>query len=284
MSLQAGLLDGIRKWIRPGWKASFMTWCVYSFLRMIRPRAGIALANLKLAFPDSDPAWRRRTLSKVYLHFSSILSEYLVVQNDPAQVLEWFTECKGKEYLDSQISSRKGAVLLMSHFGNWELMAAWLAQNGFPIYGVIQNPKDPGLAELIGRYRKNIGGEPIPKQFMLREPVKRLKEGKMVVMAGDQNWCGKGALRIPFFGKECGTAGGPSGYALLADVPLIPVAAFRLGPFNYRMEIGPPIDEPSRGTREAKVLEMTLAANQWTENLIKRAPEQWLWMHRRWRD
>ena len=261
-----------------------MTGCVYALLKMIRPRAGVALANMELAFPDSDPAWRRSTLSKVYLHFSSILSEYLVVQNDPAQVLKWFIGCEGKEYLDSQISSRKGAVLLMSHFGNWELMAAWLAQNGFPVYGVIQNPGDPGLAELIDRYRKNIGGKPIPKQFMLREPVKRLKEGKMVVVAGDQNWGGRGALRIPFFGKVCGTASGPAGFALLAEVPLIPVVAFRLGPFCYRMEIGPPIGEPPVGTREEKVLKMTIAANQWTESIIKKAPEQWLWMHRRWRD
>lgn len=284
MSLQAGLLDGIRKWIRPGWRASFVTGCVYLFLRIIRPRNGVALSNMELAFPDSCPAWRKKTLSRVYLHFASILSEYLVVQNDPRQVLEWFTACEGKEYLDRQISSGKGAVLLMSHFGNWELMAAWLAQNGFPIYGVIQNPSEPGLADLIERYRKNIGGRPIPKQFMLREPVKRLKEGKMVVVAGDQNWGGRGALRIPFFGKECGTAGGPAGFALIAEVPLIPVAAFRLGSFSYRMEIGPPIEEPPHGTREEKVLEMTVAANRWTESIITRAPEQWLWMHRRWRD
>lgn len=239
---------------------------------------------MEVAFPNSDSAWRRRILSEVYLHFASILSEYLAVQNAPAQVLEWFVGCEGKEYLDRQVSSCKGAVLLMSHFGNWELMAAWLAQNGFPVYGIIRNPSNQGLAELIDGYRKNIGGKPIPKQFMLREPVKRLKEGKMVVMAGDQNWAGRGALRVPFFGKECGTASGPAGFALLADVPLIPVAAFRLGSFSYRMEIGPPIGEPSRGTREEKVLKMTIAANRWTENIIKRAPEQWLWMHRRWRD
>lgn len=284
MSLQAGLLDGIRKWIRPGWRASFVTGFVYSLLRIIRPRESVALANMEVAFPDSDPAWRRKNLSKVYLHFSSILSEYLVAQNEPAKVLDWFIECRGKDYLDRQLLSRKGAVLLMSHFGNWELMAAWLVQNGFPVYGVIQNPSDTGLAELIDRYRKNIGGKPIPKRFMLREPVKRLREGNMVVVAGDQNWGGRGALRIPFFGKDCGTAGGPAGFALIAEVPLVPVAAFRLAPFRYRMEIGPPIEEPSYGTREEKVLEMTIAANQWTESIIKRAPEQWLWMHRRWRD
>ncbi|MDO9508562.1 MAG: lysophospholipid acyltransferase family protein [Thermovirgaceae bacterium] len=284
MSLQARVLDGIRKWIRPGWRASFVTGSVYALLRIVRPRRSVALANMEIAFPGSTSGWRRETLSRVYRHFASILAEYLVVQNDPSMVLEWFTGCEGKDHLDRQLSEGKGAVLLMSHFGNWELMAAWLVQNGFPIYGVIQNPSDPGLAELIDRYRKNIGGEPIPKQFMLREPVKRLKEGKMVVVAGDQSWGGRGALRIPFFGKECGTAGGPAGFSLLAGVPLIPVAAFRLGPFSYRIEIGPPIDEPALGTREDKVLEMTIAANRWTESIIKRAPEQWLWMHRRWRD
>ncbi len=284
MSLQARVLDGIRKWIRPGWRASLVSGSVYAILCVIRPRRSVAIANMETAFPDSTPAWRRKNLSRVYRHFASILAEYLAVQNDPSIVLKWFVECEGKEYLDRQISAGKGAVLLMSHFGNWELMAAWLVQNGFPVYGVIQNPSDPGLAELIDRYRKNIGGKPIPKRFMLREPVKRLKEGKMVVVAGDQNWGGRGALRIPFFGKECGTASGPASFAILADVPLVPVAAFRLGSFSYRMEIGPPINEPPSGTREEKVLEMTSAANRWTESIIKKAPEQWLWMHRRWRN
>jgi len=284
MSLQASVLDGIRKWIRPGWRASFVTGGVCALLRIIRPRSAVAMANLELAFPDSDPGWRKYILARVYHHFAAILSEYLVEQNDPTLVSEWFSETQGKEYLDRQIESGRGAVLLMAHFGNWELMAAWLFQNGFPVSGVIQNPTDPDLADLIDRYRKNIGGEPIPKQFMLREPLKRLHEGRMVVVAGDQNWGGKGALRIPFFGKECGTAGGPAGFALLADVPLIPVAAIRLGPFSYRMEIGPPIETPSFGKREEKVLEMTVAANRWTEGIIRRAPEQWLWMHRRWRD
>lgn len=284
MSLQAELLDCIRRWIRPGWRASFATAFVYALLRVIRPRRSVALDNMEIAFPESSESWRRDNLSRVYLHFASILSEYLVVQNDPSRVIEWFEECEGKHYLDRQIAEGRGAVLLMSHFGNWELMAAWLAKKGYPVYGVIQTPSDPGLAELIDRYRKNIGGTPIPKQFMLLEPVKRLREGKMVVMAGDQYWRGRGALRIPFFGKECGTAGGPAGFSLVAGVPLIPVVAFRLGSFRYRLEIGPPIEEPTCATRSEKVLEMSLAANRWTESIIKKAPEQWLWMHRRWRD
>ena len=219
-----------------------------------------------------------------YRHFAAVLAEYLVVQNDPSQVLNWFVETSGEKWLQDQQDKGKGAVLLMSHFGSWELMAAWLAQKGYPVSGVIQNPKDEDLADLINSYRKNIGGKPIPKQFMLREPVKRLKEGDMVVLAGDQNWGGRGALYLPFFGKNCGTAGGPAGFALLAEVPLIPVVAFRLGSFRYRIEIGPPIDIPSSGSRETMILYMTKAANRWTEGIIKRAPEQWLWMHRRWRD
>lgn len=284
MSLQSGTLEAVRKWIKPGLRSGMVTWAVYSALRVIRPRSAVALSNLKIAFPDSTPSWREKTLAGVYRHFAAVLSEYLVVQNNPSQVLDWFVETKGENWLEKQKEEGRGAVLLMSHFGSWELMAAWIACRGYPVYGVIQNPKDEDLADLIDSYRKNIGGKPIPKQFMLREPVKRLKEGNMVVLAGDQNWGGKGALRLPFFGKECGTAGGPAGFALIAQVPLIPVAAFRLGPFRYSIEIGPPIDEPDAGSREERVLAMTKAANLWTEGIIRRAPEQWLWMHRRWRD
>ncbi len=284
MSFQADLLDGIRKWIRPGWRSSLVTRVVYVLLLIVRPRRGVALENMKIAFPASTSRWRSKNLSRVYSHFASILSEYLVVQNGPEQVVEWFKETRGMELLERQREEGKGAVLLMSHFGNWELMAAFLVQRGFQIYGVIQNPVDPGLAALIERYRKNIGGKPIPKQFMLRDPIKRLREGNMVVVAGDQNWGGKGALRISFFGRDCGTAGGPAGFSLIADVPLLPAVAFRTGSFSYRLEIGPAIKKPVTGTRDEKIIEMTAAACKWNESIIERAPEQWLWMHRRWRD
>jgi KDO2-lipid IV(A) lauroyltransferase len=212
------------------------------------------------------------------------LAEYLVVQNDPAQVDDWFVASSGLEWLQKQASIGKGAVILMVHFGSWELMSAWLGRRGFPLYAVIQEPDDGDLAKLIEKYRRNIGGKPIPKRSMLTEPVKRLREGAMVVLAGDQNWRGKGALRLPFFGKECGTAGGPAAFSIMAEVPLLPVAVTRLGPFKYRIDIGPPIVQPLEGSREAKVMAMTREANSWIEELIRKAPEQWLWMHRRWRD
>ncbi|HPA58951.1 MAG TPA: lysophospholipid acyltransferase family protein [Synergistales bacterium] len=284
MSLQAHALEAVRKWIRPGWRADLVSGVLYGSLRVVAPRREVALRNMEIAFPESSPSWRRENLSRVYRHFAASLAEYLVVQNAPSLVDEWFIQSYGLEWLQKQASRGKGAVILMAHFGSWELMAAWLARRGFPIYGIIKDPDDRDLAELIEKYRRNIGGRPISKQFTLKEPVRRLRDGGMVVIAGDQNWGGNGALRIPFFGKECKTPGGPAAFAIMAEVPLIPVAATRLGSFRYRIDIGPPIDEPCVGTREEKMLTMTREASLWTERVIRKAPEQWLWMHRRWRD
>ena len=284
MSLQAHALEAVRKWIRPGWRAALASGVLYGLLRVVAPRRKVALGNMEIAFPKSSPSWRRENLSRVYRHFAASLAEYLVVQNDPSLVDKWFIDSSGLEWLREQASEGRGAVILMAHFGSWELMAAWLARRGFPIYGIIKDPDDRDLAELIEKYRRNIGGRPISKQSALKEPVRRLREGGMVVIAGDQNWGGKGALRIPFFGKDCQTAGGPAAFAIMAEVPLIPVAATRLGSFRYRIDIGPPIDEPGDGTREEKMLIMTREASLWTERMIRKAPEQGLWMHRRWRD
>ena len=284
MSLQSGLLEAARKWVRPGWRAGLLTGVLYGALRLLAPRRRMALSNMAIAFPGSTPAWRKKNLSRVYRHFAASLTEYLVVQNAPALVDGWFVASSGLEWLSGQASVGKGAVLLMAHFGSWELMAAWLGRRGFDLYGVIQEPEDIDLAELIEKYRRNIGGKPIPKRSMLTEPVRRLREGAMVVLAGDLHWGGNGALSLSFFGKECGTAGGPASFAIMAGVPLVPVAATRLGPFKYRIDIGPPIEQPPEGSRETRVVAMTREANRWIEGLIRKAPEQWLWMHRRWRD
>ena len=283
MSWKVCVLEGFRKSIRPGWRAKLSAGFIYSVLSAVRPRKQVALDNLKTAFPQSGEAWRNDMLKKIYSHFSWITVEYLAAQNDLNKVDDWFVECEGKEHLDELLAQGRGAVLLMAHLGNWELMGAWLVRQGYPVYAVVRDPDEPDLAALTVQYRENIGVHPIPKEGILKEPVRQLKKGNMVVVAGDQNW-GRHGLQVPFFDKVCGTAGGPAAFGLLSGTPVVPVAAIRKGPFRYAMKILPPLEVPPEGKRDEKVLAMTTEANRVIEDLIRQTPEQWLWMHRRWRD
>lgn len=266
----------------PGIRARTVAGVLSVLLAAYGPRRDVALANMALVFPGWEPSKRKQVLRRVYRHYAWILVEYLATLNDPPSVLKWFVKTEGKEFLDETVAKKNGAVLLFGHFGNWELLGGWLAFSGYPIDAMVREPDNSELRDLLQSYRNIMGMGTIAKDS-LREPLKRLKQGRFVGIAGDQHW-GSMGIDVPFFGRSCSTASGPAAYALLSGAPLIPIAAYRLGPFRYCFEAQKPVKIPASGSRDEKIREMTAECNRALEKMIRRAPEQWLWMHRRWRD
>ena len=142
---------------------------------LIRPRGKVALDNLRQAFPDSDETWRRKTVRKCYRHISWMVAEYLSLVSDPSRVHFWVVEIEGKEILDDLRDSGRGAIILTGHVGNWELLAGWLAQSGYPLTAVVRNPDDPNLSELIETYRAALGVGTIEKHFIMKDAVRFAK-------------------------------------------------------------------------------------------------------------
>lgn len=264
-----------------GVRADLFDCFLSSLLKMAKPRRKVAMDNLSIAFPQSDAEWRKKILIKAYNHLSSALVEYIVALNDPEVVVSWFEKTEGKEYLDEALANGKGAILLFGHFGNWELLGGWLALSNYPVYAMVRKHDDKDLEELIDSYRRRMGLKVIDKDN-IREPVRQLKKGHFVAIAGDQHW-GEGGIKAPFFGKLCSTPPGPAMYAFLTGAPIIPIAAYRDGKYTYTFEAQPPIRPQRQADKQKEISRLTIKANQAIEEMVKKAPEQWLWMHRRWR-
>ncbi len=282
MKGKAAALDAFRKWVRPGLRAKAVAAFFSGGLRLIGPRREVALENLRLAFPDSDEKWQKDTVKKCYQHIAWMVAEYLSLVRDPRQVLSWVTEIQGKEILDDLKRSGEGAIILAAHVGNWELLAAWLAQAGYPLTAVVRNPDDPGMAELIEKYRAVMGVGTIEKHFIMRDAVRFARNGGFLGLLPDQAWDSSG-IRGPFFGRMCYTAGGPAAIAHLAKVPVVPVVSYRLEPFRHRVVISPPLPMAEGVGRDETIRENVLRMNRAVEDMIRPFPEQWLWLHRRWK-
>jgi KDO2-lipid IV(A) lauroyltransferase len=282
MKGRAAVLDGIRKWIRPGWRTRAVASFFFGGLMLIRPRRNVALDNLRQAFPESDEAWRKETVRKCYAHIAWMVAEYLSLVSDPAQVNSWVVETEGKEILDDLRDSGRGAIILTGHVGNWELLAGWLAQSGYPLTAVVRNPDDPNLSELIENYRAKLGVGTIEKHFIMKDAVRFAKKGGFLGLLPDQAWHSAG-VHGPFFGRMCYTAGGPAAIAHLAGVPVVPVVSYRLAPFRHRVIISPPIPMAEDVDRNRAIQENTHRMNRAIEKMIRPFPEQWLWLHRRWK-
>ena len=251
-------------------------------LRCIRPRKKEALDNLLQAYPASDEEWRRETVRKCYIHLSWMVAEYLSLVSRPREVLSWVVSAEGKEILDGLKSSGRGCVILAGHVGNWELLAAWLAQSGYPLTAVVRNPDDPGLAGLIEDYRRRAGVGTFEKHFVMKEAVRFAKRGGFLGLLPDQAWNSSG-IRGAFFGRTCFTAAGPAAMAHLAEVPVVPVVSYRIAPFRHRVVISPPLLLRTEGNRGDILQENTFMMNEAIEKMIRVCPEQWLWFHRRWK-
>lgn len=262
-----------------GWRGRRAASLISALARCVGPRKAVGLDNLAWAFPDRDEAWRRDLLDQVYDHLALSLVEFLIVQKDPDQALSWVDEISGLEHFEDALAQGRGVILLTGHIGNWELLGAWLCRRGYPVYAVVQRNEDPEMEALIEESRQRIGLKTLSKSFGMRSSLQALREGAVVALLADQHG---GDCPVDFMGRRAMTFSGPAAFSLLSGAPIVPVVSFRKAPFRHQVLALPPLAHPE-GNRREQIRALTCRANEVLESLIGLHPEQWLWLHRRWR-
>jgi len=197
----------------------------------------------------------------------------------PTDVMLSQVQVEGVEHLRSAAARGRGILILTAHYGNWELLAAAHGLTGLPLSIVIRPLDSPVLDELAARFRRRSGAELIVKRQAVREVLQALRSGRMVGILLDQNATRAEGVFVPFFGVDASTSKGLAVLALRTDAPVVPVFLRRTPEGRHCMDVGPALVPPAEGD----VLAYTATFNQVIETAIRRAPEQWLWMHARWR-
>ena len=283
MSVVATAIKGVHFLVKPGISANILAYLLYRLACTFGIRRNVALTNLGIAYPESDPSWRREVVKKLYCNLSLSVMEFLILTKNPKAVSKWVTKVEGEEHLENLSKSGRGAVLLTAHMGNWELLAAWLACKGYPLVAGVRDPNDVHVSKLLACYRKALGVETIPKKSLLLKGAKLLKQGKFIGILADQDG-GTDGIRVSFMGKVASTVGGPAALSLLTKAPVVPIVSYRIAPYEHEILVLPPIEPLYELPREEAIGEMTIKFNDILEGFIRRSPEQWLWLHRRWRD
>ena len=283
MSVVATAIKGVHFLVKPGISANILAYLLYRLACTFGIRRNVALTNLGIAYPESDPSWRREVVKKLYCNLSLSVMEFLILTKNPKAVSKWVTKVEGEEHLENLSKGGRGAVLLTAHVGNWELLAAWLACKGYPLVAGVRDPNDVHVSKLLAYYRKALGVETIPKKSLLLKGAKLLKQGKFIGILADQDG-GTDGIRVSFMGKVASTVGGPAALSLLTKAPVVPIVSYRIAPYEHEILVLPPIEPLYELPREEAIREMTIKFNDILEGFIRRSPEQWLWLHRRWRD
>jgi len=190
-----------------------------------------------------------------------------------------------EEYALPALAQGKGVIFLSAHFGNWELLGRWIASEseGVPVMVVARAPANGELAAWLHDLRHGSGLEVASKGGSVRALLALLKRGGALGVLPDQN---SGDVFAPFFGVPAGTPAGPSALALKTGAVLVPVYCLRETDDTYKLLFRPPIpvryDVPP-DERAAETLRVMTETNRLLEEMVRAYPDQWLWLHNRWK-
>lgn len=243
-------------------------------------RRAVALDNLERSFGgERSPAELRRLGRRSFQHVGMNAVEVCRYFLRPTHVMLSRVRVEGREQLEAAAAHGRGVLILTAHFGNWELLAAAHGLTELPL-SIVTRPLDhPLLDDLAARFRRRSGAELIVKRQAVREVLTALRRKRMVGILLDQNATRAEGVFVPFFGSLACTSKGLALLALRTGAPVVPVFLRREPDGRHCMDVGAALPPPEDGL----VTTYTTTFNRVLEAAIRRAPEQWLWMHDRWR-
>jgi Kdo2-lipid IVA lauroyltransferase/acyltransferase len=254
-----------------------------AFYSLDVPRRRVALDNLARAFPTRSLQERRAIAQRVFRHFGRMLFELLKFSTLSADEMLSRVEFEGAERARQAYAAGHGAFFLTAHFGCWETNGLVHALHLAPIGVMARALDNPLLHDLLERVRQCTGNWVIYRKGGIRRTLRALESGQGVAILIDQHIHGADAVHVDFFNRPAATTTALAALALRTGAPVIPVFAIPTAPGRYRMVYEHAVEMPPANSADP-VREFTQRCTDVLEMYVRRYPELWLWMHRRWRD
>ncbi len=242
----------------------------------------VALRNLELALPEIPPEERKRLAKECYRHFGAALCDTISsTRFDPVEMCRRFT-LEGWENVDLADRTGKGFFVLSPHIGFWEMVAPLVGLYKGRFHIVVRPPDNPHLNKEVQALRTRFGNQVIPKRGAARRMLEVLREKGIIGILIDQRVQPQEGIEVPFFGRPALTSPVLARLSLRTGAPVLPVALYPEPQGRYRFVAHPPIFPMEGAKGDEAVLDLTRRYLEVAEQDIRRHPEQWLWMHRRW--
>ena len=238
------------------------------------------IKNLRLAFPEWPEERIQSTAVAVFEHFGKTLARFFGGGKETTDEIIASVDMQGLDLVDQALERGKGILAITAHYGNWERMAEAFAARGYKISVVARDANEIRTTQIVNDVRKGRGIEVFSRGKAARELLRRLRSNEVVGILTDQN---TREILVPFFGIPAGTNEGPAVLHLLTGTALFTAFAAEQPDGTYVVKAEPLEIPPLTGDREADVLAIMTRVNERIENAVREHPEQWLWMHDRWR-
>lgn len=244
-----------------------------------------AMKNLRFVYQDRLPEKELRRIARESMkNVVRVMCELIAIPRHMETVFKDMT-IKGEEHLKKAMSSGNGVIALGNHVGNFIYMIVGLTQMGYPVSYIFKEPEDKNISTFLGDIIRRLNLSPIPlhpRKRAIKKSFVWLKQKGILWLALDQD-ARKGDVGVEFFGIKAATPQGPAVLAMKTGSTVLPMYAKRKGWLKHEVIILPPLKMVNTGDKEADKYTNLKRMNEVTEKMILDNPEEWWWIHRRWK-
>jgi KDO2-lipid IV(A) lauroyltransferase len=242
--------------------------------------------NLRIAFPELSEPERQRLLRGCFDSLGRLLGEFSQFHRATPESLRGLIEYDqgGLAHLRAAEKDQRGVIFLTGHLGAWELLSFGWSALEYPISFLVRPIDNPRIEEMIENVRTRFGNRAIDKKSAAREAIRVLRAGGTLGILSDLNSHPHEGVFVPFFGRLACTTAGIATLALKTDAVVIPtVAVWNPEKKRYFFHGDPPVELVRTGDKHKDLEVNTARFAAAIESLVRRYPEQWLWIHKRWK-
>ena len=244
----------------------------------------VGLRNLALAFPEMPEGERRRLLRGEFISLGRQLAEVCLFPRYTRENVENIVVYRGFENFERAYAKGKGVLFLTGHLGAWELSAFAHSLQGHPLSIVMRSLDNPYVDKLIQGYRTMHGNRTVDKDDFVRGLLSAMKAGETVGILMDTNMTPPQGVFVDFFGIPACTASGLARIALRTDAAVVPgFTVWDKKLRKYILRFDPPVELIRTADNESDIVANTAIFTKVVEDVIRQYPDQWLWVHRRWK-
>jgi KDO2-lipid IV(A) lauroyltransferase len=263
-------------------KAIFIS--VFKLFYYLSPKSRlIVLHNLRRSFPEMNTDEIIKIAKGVYRHFAMVAAEFFDLPLITKENIHEWVDVEGLENYQAAIAKGKGALSIVAHFGNWELMTIAIPLYLKPMYIVYRPLDSPVIDNMVEYVRTMQGNELIPKGGSGKQVMELLKENNIIGILSDQNVAAYEGVFVDFFGRPACTGVGLAVMAMRSSAPVIPAFMARQPSGKYKLILKPAIDVVCTDDYNADLVVNTQRFTKIVEEIVREYPDQWFWFHQRWK-
>ena len=243
----------------------------------------ITLHNLIYSFPEKSHPEITRLARNVYLNLGTVAAEFFEIPSLTKENMSDWVKFEGLENYTRALSKKKGILFYTGHMGNWELGAACFGLQNMYVNIIYRALDNPVLEDFAAWFRTHTGHKVIPKGGAARKIVKLLKKNEMIGILIDQNVSWQEGAFVDFFGRPASTTIGLAALALQTGAPVVPAFIVRSEDGTYKIIIYKEVEITKTDDYEADLFENTQRFTRIVEDIVRRYPDQYFWVHQRWK-